>query len=78
MELHNVVGWIGALFFIIAYFLLSINKLSAKNKTYHFLNIIGAICLVINGIYLSDFPNVVVNLIWGIIAIYAIIKLLSR
>ncbi|MEL4308287.1 CBU_0592 family membrane protein [Joostella sp. CR20] len=77
MEIHNIIGWIGALLFIIAYFLLSIEKLSAKNKTYHLLNISGAVCLVINGLYLSDYPNVVVNLIWGIIAFYAVFKLIK-
>lgn len=77
MEFHNIIGWIGAFLFVIAYFLLSIKKFSAENKTYHFLNILGAVCLVINGYYLSDYPNVAVNFIWGLIGIYALIKILQ-
>jgi hypothetical protein len=71
MLLYTIVGWIGALIFILAYMLLSLHILSAKKKLYHILNAIGGICLIINALHLKDFPNLVVNAVWAIIAISA-------
>jgi hypothetical protein len=72
-----LIGWLGAVLFILSYLLLSMGKLSAKSKLYHILNILGAICLVINGFILQDFPNIVVNVIWGLIGVYAVIKIVK-
>ncbi|AIY11950.1 CBU_0592 family membrane protein [Cellulophaga baltica] len=72
-----LIGWAGAVLFILSYLLLSIGRLSSKSKVYHTLNILGAICLVINGFMLRDVPNIVVNLIWGLIGIYAVIKIVK-
>ena len=68
------IGWLGAVIFIAAYLLLSLECISAKNKLYHVLNGLGAVCLVINAFYLDDYPNVVVNGIWGILALVAVYK----
>ncbi|MDG3584108.1 MULTISPECIES: CBU_0592 family membrane protein [Galbibacter] len=77
IELYTIIGWVGAIIFIIAYLLLVMKKISARKKTYHILNAIGAICLIANAYYLSDFPNVLVNVVWAAIAIYASTKSLS-
>lgn len=73
----SFIGWLGAITFVFAYFLLSIEILSAKRILYHFLNAIGGICLVINSIFLDDPPNFFVNFIWAVIAIYAIFRILK-
>ena len=71
-------GWLGTVSYLLAYFLLSINKLKASQPFYHFLNIIGAIGLTTNAIHYADFPNVVANVSWGLIAIFAIIAIKRR
>ncbi|MEH6682599.1 MAG: hypothetical protein V7724_18805 [Sediminicola sp.] len=71
MLLYTIIGWIGALVFILAYLLLSLQILSAKKKLYHVLNAIGGICLIINAVHLRDFPNLVVNAVWAVIALGA-------
>ena len=67
-------GWIGAIIFIVSYLLLSLEYISAKNYLYHILNGLGAICLVLNALLISDYPNVFVNGAWGLIALLALYK----
>jgi len=78
MELYQIIGWIGALSFIVAYFLLAIGYLSADKPTYHALNILGGLCLVINAVNLLDLPTIVVNAVWTAIAVFALIKVVRR
>lgn len=68
------IGWLGAILFIIAYLLLSLQRISAKKLLYHVLNIMGAICLCINAWIIDDYPNIAVNGIWGLIALFAIFR----
>ena len=44
--MQAVIGWIGALLYIIAYFLISIKKLQADQVIFQLLNILGGVCLV--------------------------------
>lgn len=67
----KIVGWIGSIAYVIAYLLLSLNKISSGKKLYHILNIIGAVGLIFNAYYLNDYPNLAINIIWAIIAFLA-------
>lgn len=75
MILINIIGWLGAILYIVAYFLLTIEVISSSSFTYHFLNVLGAIGLTINACYLKDSPNIIVNLVWLLIAMSAICNL---
>ncbi|MGS2763980.1 CBU_0592 family membrane protein [Sinomicrobium sp. M5D2P9] len=75
MFIYPIIGWTGAIIFIIAYFLLSAKLISAEKPLYHYLNAAGGICLVINGLHLSDLPNVVVNAVWTTIALWAVYRI---
>ena len=72
MDIHEIVGWTGALLFITAYFLLSIKKIKSDHITYQLLNIAGGICLVVNSFHLHDYPSVLTNVIWAGIGVFAI------
>lgn len=72
------VGWIGVVLFIVAYFLLALEILNANKSTYHWINFLGAICLIINAININDYPNIVVNVIWGLIALLTVFKLFYK
>jgi hypothetical protein len=74
MRLWESIGWLGAFSYIVAYILLITKRLSPDKETYHTLNALGGICLVINAVALGDRPNFIVNLIWMIIAVFAIYK----
>ncbi|HEY4205383.1 MAG TPA: hypothetical protein VGM31_01170 [Puia sp.] len=73
-----ILGWIGTIAYLAAYLLLSMGRLRADQKLYHLLNILGAAGLTYNALSLRDFPNVVVNIAWAAIAIWAISLILRR
>lgn len=75
MELFfEIIGWVGAVEVILAFLLNSIKKLSADSLAYLLLNLTGGLFLVVNTFYKSAYPSTVVNIIWVIIAIYALLK----
>ena len=76
--IYPIVGWIGTIAYLLGYLLLSTNKLKSDQVSYHVLNIIGSIGLTANAVYYTDLPNIVVNVVWGIIAAGAIIVLLRK
>lgn len=67
----EIIAWMGVLFYLIGYLLLVIKKISANGYSYHILNGLGAIALIFNASYLHDIPNIAVNAIWLLIAVYA-------
>ncbi|TDE11572.1 CBU_0592 family membrane protein [Dyadobacter psychrotolerans] len=73
-KIVEVAGWLGVIFYVFAYFLLSIGKLKANSYRFHFLNILGAAGLITDSAYYGDKPNLAVNVIWLIIGLFAITK----
>lgn len=78
LNIPNLIGWLGTFFYIVAYLLLSLGKIKAERPLYHCLNILGAVGLMINALRLSDYPNIIVNLIWLAIALGAIVLIMRR
>jgi hypothetical protein len=76
--LYHLLGWIGSFAYLLAYLLLSLNKLKADQRLYHVLNIVGAIGLTVNAISFQDYPNVIVNVFWGLIALMAILLIARK
>ena len=68
-SLIDIIGWIGSASVVIAYALLSNNKLVSSSLTYQLLNLLGGICLVINTFYHAAYPSTLVNVVWAVIAI---------
>lgn len=75
MDIFSIIGWFGAIVYVMAYLLLVLKKVTSDDWLYHLLNLMGAVCLIVNGVVLADFPNVAVNMIWAIIAVFAIIRI---
>jgi hypothetical protein len=71
---YTIIGWIGALSYVLGYLLLSLRVVSAERVTFHLLNSIGGCCLVIHSVFLNDIPNFFVNLVWMLIALYSIVR----
>ena len=70
--LIEVVGWAGALAVLLAYGLVSAERVTSRSWSYQFLNISGAVGLVINSSWNGAIPSAVVNLIWIGIGAYAL------
>jgi hypothetical protein len=74
MSLAECLGWIGVVFYVSSYLLLSTGKLRANSYLFHLLNILGALGLITDSVYENDKPNLAVNSIWFLIGIWAIGK----
>lgn len=74
----TIVGWAGSIAYLLGYLLLTMKKLKPDSKAYHVLNVAGAVGLTINAILLQDFPNIAVNVAWGVIAVVAIWSIMRR
>jgi len=71
----NVIGWVGSFCVLTAYGLLSIHRLSSRSVIYQTLNVAGSIFLVINTYFFHAYPSTFVNIVWLIIAIFALINI---
>lgn len=67
-------GWIGVLSILIAYALLTFGFLSADQAAYHILNLVGGAGIIIDALADKNYQPAVLNLIWAMIAVYAIIR----
>jgi hypothetical protein len=74
---NEIIGWGGAILMLSAYTLLSFGILSSSDVGYQLLNIVGAGGIVYKSLTKKDYPPVVLNVFWGLVALLAIIKLVS-
>ncbi len=72
--LIEVVGWTGALMVLLAYGLVSSERIAARSWGYQLLNVGGAIGLVINSSWNGAIPSAVLNLIWIGIGVYSLVR----
>ena len=75
--LFEIFGWIGMILVLLAYTLLSTNKIK-NGKVYQFINLFAAIFMAI-GLFPKDaWFSFALQVIWGIVALVAIIKILIK
>ena len=70
----DIIGWIGSLLLIAAYWLVSKKKIAPESFTYHSLNVGGSLLLIVNTFYYGAFPSAAVNIIWVFIGSFYITK----
>lgn len=66
---YELVGWVGAVTVLAAYWLVT---RSGTSVLYHSLNVIGAGGLLANALHHGAFPSTAVNLVWIAIALWGI------
>lgn len=71
----QVIGWIGMVLILTAYFLVSFEILSVENIWYQLMNIVGSIGLVLVAYNRKDYQPMTLNIIWILIAIVAILRI---
>lgn len=74
----EILGWLGAALLLIAYAIVSSGRVHGRSKLYQSLNIAAAILLGVNTAWHHAWPSVVVNIIWVIIAVVALLPVLTR
>ena len=68
----EIVGWIGAALIIAAYALLSAGRLKGDSRTYHVMNIFGAIGFIVNSGWNGALPSAAMNVIWMAFGVYTL------
>ena len=74
----QVVGWVGAILVLLAFYLVSNNKISSQSLYYQLMNFFGSVFVGINVFYLAAWPSLGIQVVWGTIAFLAIGKLLRK
>jgi hypothetical protein len=68
----NVVGWVGVVALLAAYWLVSTQKARGDSATYQGMNLVGAVLVLVNSSYYGAYPSVGVNAAWIAIGAYAL------
>ena len=74
----DIIGWAGGLMVLLAYLLVSTNKLNGKHVYFQLLNTVGASLLVVNTIFLKSYPSAFENLIWACVGIVTLVSILLK
>jgi hypothetical protein len=74
MNMVEVLGWIGSVLIVGAYFLNINGKVKSSSAAYICCNLVGGIFFTIHTFVHRAYPSMVVNIIWVIIAIAALMK----
>ena len=73
----DIIGWIAAGAVLAAYALVSTGRVRADSYSYQGLNLFGGLGLAVNTFYYTSYPSTALNVVWAVIAIYAIWQLLA-
>jgi hypothetical protein len=74
----EVVGWAGAVLILLAYMLISADKLSGQSRLFQWMNIVGAAGIAINAWWHSAWPAVALDVAWMIIGGVALWQILKK
>ncbi len=74
-QIAEIAGWYGAFAILLAYILVSFELITAKGATFQLLNLTGAIGIIIIAVYKNVKQSVVLNVVWAVVAIVALVDL---
>ena len=60
----DILGWLGAVLYLVAYGLVSAKKVESDSWMYQGLNIVAGTMLIINTYYLRAYPSAGLNVAW--------------
>lgn len=75
-KITEILGWYGVIAVVGAYALLSLNILNNNSLLFQGLNLTGAIGIIVDAIQDKNTQPAVLNIIWAIIALIAIVKII--
>jgi hypothetical protein len=74
----EVAGWVAALLILAAYALLSAGKLTAQDRSYQWMNVLGAAGFIANSGWNGAIPSAALNVVWAGIGMAALWKIATR
>jgi hypothetical protein len=66
------IGWTGAVLILAAYVMLSLGRLDGRSRAYQWMNVVGAICFIVNSGYNGAIPSATLNVVWAGIGLYTL------
>jgi hypothetical protein len=72
--LVELIGWTGALLVLLAYALLTLQRVTSISPSYRWLNVAGSAGLVANAVWYGAFPSAFLNVVWLAITLYSLAK----
>jgi multidrug transporter EmrE-like cation transporter len=76
-KLVDIYGWYGVTAIVVAYALVSFSVVKPTGLEYQILNGTGALGIVLISLFKKAYQPAILNLIWTVIAVVAIVKILS-
>lgn len=74
----QISGWAGTFLIVLAYFLVSFKKISSESNSFQIMNLFGAIGVGSNVFYHQAWPAFVMEVIWAIIAAFALMQITKK
>ena len=71
-------GWVGAGLILLAYLLISADRLTGRSPAYQWMNLLGAAGFTINGAWHGALPSASLNVVWMAIAAAALWRIWKR
>ena len=78
MDIYQLIGFLGMIFVVVAYFLLQTERHKITSLTYQVLNLIGAILLLISLFVHFNLGSFIIEVFWIIITVYGMYKNLKE
>ena len=76
--LVEAIGIVGAIGILLAYGLNSYQKINSDSKAFVFLNLTGALLLIVYSVLKEAWANMLINVFWVVIAVFAIIRMMRK
>jgi hypothetical protein len=73
-DISNYAGWIGMIFLLLGYYLISSGKVNGTSRLYHGINLLGAFGVTINVIVQHALPAIALNIIFALIALWGLLR----
>ena len=77
MIIYDILGWIGMVLVLVAYAMLSTNKIN-NGKTYQIINLVASVFMAIGLLPKNAWFSFALQVAWGLIAVIAIIKIIKN
>ena len=74
MDIFQIIGFIGMIFIVWAYYILQMGKYSHNSLYYQLLNLVGAILLLISLCVHFNLGSFIIEVFWIIITLYGMYK----
>ena len=74
MTFENTINSAGVSLILLAFLLLTLNKLKPEDTTYNLLNLAGAALAGYGSYLINAIPFVILEGVWALVAIYALVK----